>query len=507
MERQKRIIVNTSAQYARSLIGIVLSLYSVRLILSALGSSDYGIYAIVGGIVSMLGFITNALVVTTQRHISYYQGRGDKAEVKKYFFNSLVVHIAYATLIALVLFILQTPIIHDWIKIPTERLGAAEVVYAMTIVMLMTTILTAPYKAVIIARENIVFISLVEICDSVIKLLLAFYIIRCNTDKLVVYAVVMSLIQVLNMVVLACYATTKYEECLVWRKSSHIYKKCIKDLVGFAGWTTYGAGAVVLRNQGVAIMFNNFFSLTLNAAYGIAFQVYGSLSFVSTSILNAMNPQIIRAEGASNHEQMMHLAMQESKYSTAMMLIVAIPIILEIDPILSFWLGNVPEGSAMFCSFILAAFIIDQLTYGLNTANQAIGNIKSYTLLMYTPKLLILPIGYVMLFYGGTPSGIMWLYIGIEATMSLARLPYMKHTAHLDLAIFAKTVVIPLIPLLAIQLIVGYICVEIMSFEGRFIVTGALTVMAGIASFWLFSIGKNERALLLNLLKRKEAYK
>lgn len=503
MEPVKRIVVNTCAQYLRSIINTLLSLYSTRLILSALGVSDYGIYAVIGGVVSMLGFITNALVITTQRYISFQYGKGNIDEVRKYFSNSLFVHVIFIFVLFSVLFFVKDGVIHNLIKIPSERLNAAEQVYMCTVIMLVFSVIIAPYKAVLVAHENIIYISIVEVLDGILKLCLAIYITFSTIDKLILFSIAITFIQFFNLFACAFYAIRKFEECTFLIRKEDISKKYIIQLVGFAGWTTYATGAIMLRTQGIAILLNRFFGTVANAAYGIALQIYGAMSFVSTSVLNAMNPQIIKAEGSGEREKMCKLAMLESKYSSALMMIIAIPVIIEIHSILFFWLKDVPYNTEMFCVFILISFIFDQLTYGLNTVNQALGKIRIYTIFMYTPKLIILPLTWVLLLFGGRAIDVMFFYTIVELFVSLSRLLYMKYRINLDIVKFVKQVIISLIPLAIILSFIGIMFVRLFSFKYRFVITLFVSVFFGFVVFWYFIVSKKERMVLRNFFQSK----
>ena len=173
MEASKRIIINTIAQYGKSVINICLSLYSTRLVLDALSISDYGIYSLVGGVVGILGYLTNSLVVTTQRYLSYYQGEASKQQIRKVFDNSLLIHLVFGLAICLILLPLEDVIINHFLNIAPERLHAASAVYTTMVFMLFSTVMTSPFKALLIAHENIVYISVVEVADGILKLLLA----------------------------------------------------------------------------------------------------------------------------------------------------------------------------------------------------------------------------------------------------------------------------------------------------------------------------------------------
>lgn len=503
MEATKRIIVNTSAQYIRSIINTLLSLVSMRLILSALGMADYGIFSVVGGVVAMLGFITNALIITTQRYISYYHGQGETGYVKKLFTNSLFLHISFALFIVLCLLLVEEPLMNHVLNIHPGRLDVARQVYAITVGILFITIVTAPLKALFIAHENIVYISIVEVCDAVLKLLAAFGLLYIGYDKLLVYALVLALIQIGNLMAYAIYAKFHFPECRLTISRKDIDRQSLSQLIGFAGWTTYGMGAIAARNQGTAIILNHFFGTVINAAYGVAFQVYGAVAFVGASVLNAMNPQIMKAEGSNDRQHVWRLAEQESKYSAALMAIVSIPVIMEMPAILHVWLKEVPPHTAMFCRFILLSFIIDQLTIGLNTVNQAIGKIRTYSLLMFTPKLLNLPISWLVLKAGQPVEAIMWIFIGIELFVAALRLPYMRATAGLNVRHYIAHVIVPLIPLGAVMCAVGGLCMNLSDMPFRFVFSFAASITAGAATAWFLTLSRPEREYVLHLFKSK----
>lgn len=502
MDSTKRIVLNTIVQYSRSVLNILLSLFSTRYIIQALGSSDYGVYVLVGGVVAMLGFVTNALVTTTQRYVSFYWGRNDGAAVKKVFANSLCVHVSVSLLLIAVLFMLKDMVVYDFLNIPPNRVEVAANIYGITVFMLVVTIMSAPYKALLIAHENITYISVIEVYDGFVKLGVALIVLSTDMDKLLLYALLMFGIQVFNMCALATYAALKYDEAKVIAIHRYADKKYIRQLMGFAGWSTYGMAAVVARNQGMQWMLNNAYNTVINAAYGIASQVYGSISFVATSVLNAMNPQIMKAEGEGNRERMLFLAEMASKYSTMLLALILVPLIAEMPNVINCWLANVPQYSDMFCRFILIGFMIDQITYGLNIANQATGRIKVYTLLMYTPKMLVVMPIFLLLHNGATPFTVMLVYLLSETFVSCMRLPYIKHTCGLKIRKYIKDVVLPILPVLAVESLVGYIFTSYVDMRLRFLVSVPISVICGCLVVWCCSLTVTEKDFV-----RKLAYK
>lgn len=502
MDSQKRVIVNTCAQYVKAIVNTGLALVSTRLVLNALQVTDYGIYMLVGGVVAMLGFITNALLTTTQRYVSYNHGQGNHAYVKRIFTCSLFLHILFALAIALVLLFIKGWLFGYVLNIPPDRIEAARQVYVITILILVITILIAPFKALFIARENIVYVSIVDICDGIAKLLLAIGLSHVSTDRLIVYGLMMMGIQIMNLLVYGGYASRKFEECSIRIRLKDIDRQIVSQLTGFAGWTTYGAGAVAARTQGIAVIINHFYGTTANAAYGIAAQVNNAVTFVSSSIVNAMNPQIMKAEGKGNRERMLYLAGQESKYSVALLSIVSIPIIMELPEILQIWLKEVPQYTVMFGIFVLTICLVDQFSIGLHAANQAQGHIRRFTLLMFTPKLLNLPIAWVLLAADYSLSAVMWSVLIVEFAVAVLRIPYLHQSAGLNMTKYLRQTILPTIPLIVVLLAISWGCTQVFHFPLRFLLTFVLCGLAGCATAWAFTLTENERTYLWGIIKR-----
>jgi O-antigen/teichoic acid export membrane protein len=504
MEASQRIIVNTLAQYSKSIINICLSLYSTRLVLSALDISDYGIYSVVAGVVGVLGYLTNSLVVTTQRYLSYYHGIGDIKQVKRLFANSLFIHLVLGLLFCLSLFLIGDYLIDSFLNIPSERLKAAGMVYSVMVLMLFVTVGTSPFKALLIARENIVYISIVEIIDGILKLLLALSLAIIGLDKLVFYSIGMLTILILNLMAYVVYVIIKYEESHIGTSLTIIDKHSTAQLLGFAGWTTYGMVAGMCQTQGLAIVLNKFFGTAINAAFGIASQVNGAIRFVSTSILNAMNPQIMKAEGNHNREKMLELASKESKFSTALMMVVSIPVMIEMPAILDLWLKEVPTYTCTFCRALMLAFLLDQTTLGLHAANQAIGKIKTYSLIMFTPKILIVPVAWFMFKAHYSISTIMTVYVGIELSVAIGRIPYLKMTAGLPIKTYLTQIILPLIPLGISLLASGLAFNYLADFPYNYIVNIILSATIGCLTLMMFVLDKKEKKYIASFFKKKE---
>lgn len=502
MTAAQRIIVNTTVQYTRTIINVGLSLYSTRLILAALGQNDFGLYSIVAGVVAMLSFMINALVSTTQRYLSYYHGKGDKEQLRSVFGNSILLHVLICIGIIVILGALTQPVIYSMLKIEAGRETAALAVYVTAVGMLALSFLTAPFRALFIARENIVYISIIDVLDGVFKLLIAIYLAYATYDKLITYSVLLTLISVFNLVAFAVYALWKFEECYIprWRDWNSSF---IKELSSFAGWTTYSTGCILARTQGIAVLLNRFFSSAINAAYGIALQVNGATAFIAQSIANSMSPQIIKAAGQSDQQKVLVLSEKASKYAVTLFSLVAIPLIAEMDIVLDVWLGAPPPFTAMFCRFILISCILDQMTMGLTLANQATGKIKYYSLIINTTKLLTLPVAWICLRMGMECESVMWCYLAFEFLCAIIRLPYIKIAQGLSIRHYVKTVICRVIIPIGVSSIFCWWLVNYTDIHYRIL----LTITGSTLIFALCSYGivldNDERQTLKHILVKK----
>ena len=274
MNPTNRIVINTLVQYFKAIVNTLLALYTTRIVLDVLSVSDFGIYSVIAGFIVMMGFITNALVITTQRYLSYYQGWGDVELLKKYFSNSLAIHICLGLILLIVLATIKDNVVYDILRLPAERLHVAENVYIISVVMMVLTIFTTPFKALFISHENFVFLSFVDILDAVVKLIIAVCLQWISYDKLMAYALLMLFITSMNFIITMVYAKLRYEECVVIRIAGKLEKSVMRQLVAFAGLTTFGMGVIAGRVQGTAVILNHFLGTVVNAAYGLAFQIY-----------------------------------------------------------------------------------------------------------------------------------------------------------------------------------------------------------------------------------------
>ena len=255
MNASNRILINTLAQYARTIINMVLSLYSSRLVMNILGVDDYGVYSLVAGVVSMLSFLTNSLVGSTQRFLSVTQGKGNIEKLKEVFSNSLLLHIALGLLVSSILAALTPFIFGGFLNIPADRIDVAKRLYLLVVLMVYTSFIASPYRALLVSHENIVYTSFIDILDGVLKVILVLLLPSSPLDKLLSYGMIMLGIQLFNLIAFMVYSSVKYDECIFprIRMFSLAY---VKELSVFTGWVVYSSVCVTLKMQGMAIVLN-----------------------------------------------------------------------------------------------------------------------------------------------------------------------------------------------------------------------------------------------------------
>ena len=500
MRTSQRVLINTIAQYSRTVINMVLSLFTVRLVLGSLGQSDYGIYSLIAGVVAMLGFITNSLVATTQRFVSYYQGRNNIEQTKEVFNNSLVIHIVLGVVIAICLELVSPFLFNGFLNIPVERIDAARIVYHLVVIILLTTFLSAPFRALLVAHENIVFISVVEVLNCILKVLLVLWMTVATTDRLIFYGCIMLGIQLSELLVLSIFSFCKYEEC-VFPRFTQVKISYIKELLSFAGWRIYGTACTIGRDQGISIVLNRAFGTVINAGWGIGMQISGYTNFLASAIVNAMSPVIVKSEGSGDRDRAVWLSNVLSKMVFFLMSIIAIPCLFEIKSILTWWLGSPPDSAPLFSVMFILAMLVDSLTIGLTHINNAIGKIGRYIFVLNTPKFFTFVIAIFFLKFGCSVIWICTFYVLIELISSIARLFLIKQQIGLNIADYTKSVIAKELFPLIINIATCYIITLTISVTYRFVLTFIVSALVYFIAMYLFGLSKQEKLLVNDLVK------
>ncbi len=500
MEKSTRVILNTIVQYIRTIITTIVALYTSRIVLSSLGVDDYGIYSLVGGVIGMLSFIQNNLSAATQRFLSYHQGRKDQQMVIKVFNNSLSTQIIITSFLCIILAICTQPIFNHLLNIPTHRIHSAHIVYWLMLVSLFFNMMSAPFLAALVSRENIVYSSLIQIIDAIIKVPIVLCLTIIQDNRLEWYSVMMVSVTIFNFLCYYIYARKKYDECQHFSMSDFDFKLC-KEMLSFMSWFIYSSLCIVGRTQGIAILLNNFFTTAMNTAYGIGGALAGQLYFISAAISTAFRPRIIKTEGGGERQQMFRLSEISCKFAFILISMITIPMILHMDDVLSLWLEDVPDYTATFCIGILLAHWIDALTIDMGTANAAIGNVRTYLLLISTIKILTIPITLIVLIMDGQPFHVMSVYFIVEAFCSLSRVVFLHYTVQLSLTSFFNNVIskvtLPILTNITICYFVSLYCHGIL-----FLITCVISVIVTSSMTYLLGLKNDEKSIIDSFIKK-----
>ncbi len=484
------------------LLTMGITLYSTRLVLNALGSTDYGIYNLIAGIIVMLSFLNTAMATSSQRYLSFHQGRKDLQKQKEVFTNSFFLHIAIGILIVLGLELAGLFLFDSFLNIPADRIHSARVIYHYMAVTVFFTVITVPFNGLLIAHENMLWVAFVNIVETLLKLGIALFLYTLSSDRLVVYGILTASIVVVSFGLYSIFCFKKYPEC-TFKGVMKPERGFIKELAGFAGWNLFGALCGMGRNQGLALILNLFFGTVVNAAYGIANQINAQLQFFSRTMLRALNPQIMKSEGAGDRERMLRLSMMASKFGFYLLAIFALPIIFQINDILLFWLKTVPPNTAIFCQLILIGAMMNQLTIGLQSAMQAYGEIKLYQIIVGGTLIMNLPIAYAILYFFELPPYVVILsYIIIEFLACVLRVLFAHYKLNLPVRVYLNVVVLKEVYVVAIVVMINAILYYLLEFKYDFIFSVLCSLIFNVCTIYLVGLNANEMKILNNIITK-----
>lgn len=396
---------------------MVVSLYTSRVILSTLGASDYGIYNVVGGVVTIMVFLGGALGASTSRFLTYDLGKGDQEKLNRTFSAALNLHIAVAILVIIFGETIGLWLLYNKLVIPEGRMTAAFWVLQASIVTTAFNFTQVPYSASIISHEKMSIYAYLGLYDAAVKLLIAFLIGVTSHDKLIVYAFLLMLNAIIVFLFYRFYTRKRYAECrfrLV--KGGSLYKR----LLGYMGWELFGSVASVSQGQGISIVLNMFFGPIVNAARGITQQISSAVTQFVTNFLLASRPQVIKYCAEGKYADMYNLTFRTAKFSYLLMLAMVVPLCFEIDFILHIWLGDaVPDYTNIFSIIVLVTGLVSSLHTASLMPYHAIGRLGVGNVIGGTLMVLSLPLTY-MLFKMGLPP--YWAFIAIFITNTLQQI-------------------------------------------------------------------------------------
>lgn len=497
----QRIAKNTLMLYFRLSITIVISLYTSRVILKVLGVEDYGIYNVVGGFVSMFAVFTSAMCVAVSRFITFELGRGYIDSLKRVFSTALFIQLVLTVLIVFLTESVGLWFVNNKLVIPDERLNAANWVFHFSVVTFSMSIIGIPFQSAIIAHEKMSAYAIISLIDTFTKLIVALSLYYSPIDKLVWYGLFLAVGSVMTQVIYVIYGRRAFVEC---RTGLRPDKAKLKEMFGFAGWNVLGGIAAIVRDQGGNMILNVFFGPAVNAARGIANQVCFTVNSFVTSFQTAINPQIIKQYASEDYDYLHSLIFRGSRFSAYIIFLFAIPIASNIDFILHFWLGIVPEHTNLFILLVFLFVIIEAISNPLMTAAYATGKMKRYQLIISPLICLNIPISYGLLSYIKIPELVFVVSICISLLSVYARLYILKSLVNISPWAFIKKVMIRVLFVLVLSAIIPF-ALSSLTNDSLLMVLFRLIISLVITAMAVLIIGcdKAERTYLTNVVMKK----
>lgn len=493
-ENTKRIAKNTLVLYVRTLFTMLVSLYTSRVILNTLGVSDFGIINVVGGVVGMFSVISGSLASSISRFITFELGHGDFNKLKQIFSTSVNIQIGISLIIVILAECIGVWFINHKLNIPESRLIAANWVFQCSLLSFVIGLISVPYNACIIAHERMSAFAYISILETILKLVIVYMLFISPYDKLISYSILFVIVAMIIRLIYGWYCHNHFAEC----HYKFVYdKSLIKEMSGFAGWSFFGNGAYMLNTQGVDMLINIFFGVTLNAAKGVASQVQNAVMQFVGNFTVALNPQITKSYASGDREYMNKLVCRGARFSYFLLLIFTVPIVCEADYILNLWLKTVPEYAPIFLRLMLFGTLMTLLGGTMYTAILATGKIRKYQLAVTIVGCLVFPLTWLAFRIGLPPETTYYIYIVIYLLLVFVRLYMAKGLLNFPVQLYLFDVVFRVVIVSVVAFILPLIVIRYLepSFL-RLCVSCIIGLCSSLLTINILGLEKSEREML-----------
>ena len=499
---KKRIAKNTLFLYARMLIIMAVSLFTQRVVLDKLGASDYGIYAAVGGVVAMLGFLNGTLSTGTSRFLTFELGKGNMERLKDTFSTAFYSHLLLSAIVAVILLTGGIWFVEHKLIIPTERLEAAVWVLVISVFTTFVSITQVPYTSVIIAHENMSIYAYIGLFEAAAKLGIVYLLALSSWDKLIIYATLIAVVQIAVAMFYRIYCVRHYDESHLLRRFD---KPIFKEMMSFSSWSLIANVSQVLGTQGLTVVMNMFFNPVIIAAQQIGNHINGAIYQFRTNFITAINPQIIKLYAIGQYEESRKLTLETSIYVFDLMLFLSLPVIVLMEPILNLWLVEVPEYTVIFGQWILGAHLFGTYALMLYTPMMASGRLKENSYASVFVTIFGVIALYFILKAGGSVMWVQYLTLATTLLYSYVVKPfivckYIQDYKWKDLFINTwQMVKVSIFPVIISILIYKFWLVS----NFWIMVAQAIIIMGSVAVSSLYFMEKLMRQKLFNMAKSK----
>ena len=497
----KRLAKNTVVLYMRTIVLMLVALYTSRVILDVLGVDDYGIYDVVGGAVAMFGVVSGSISNAISRFITFELGKGDANRLKEVFITSVNIQIGIGFVVLILGETIGLWFLNSYMNIPDGRMTAANWVLHCSLLAFIINLLSLPYNACIIAHEKMTAYAYIGILDAVLRLAIVIILPFFIYDQLIVYSILVVAEALLIRIVYVLYCNQEFEECH-YKYSINI--PLIKEMGGFSGWQFLTNTCWIINNQGVNVLSNIFFGVAINTARGISSQVGGAVMQFVNNFMTALNPQLIKCYAQNETERFHSLICQGAKYSYFLLMILAMPIMIETEYILGLWLKEVPQYTVLFVRLSILASVANMIGNTGVTACMATGNIKRYTIILSSLGILVLPFSWLFFSIGYPPESAYIVFFVIYTIIIFVRLYIMKGLINFPPILFVKTVLIPIIPITIVSYLIPTLVYNNLN-DGlvRLVLVLFASFIGSLLSIYLFGLSNKEKSMVISFIENR----
>lgn len=499
-----QIFKNTVFLYLRMFVLMAVSLFTSRITLDVLGVEDYGIYDVVGGVVVLFSFLSSALNTATQRFLSVELGKNNQVQYNKVYNSCIIIYILLAVIVVILAESIGLWFVSCKMNFPENRTEAAIFVYQFSVLTFVLNIIRTPFNASIIANEKMSFFAYTSIVEASLKLglvLLLYYSI--GFDKLKLYALLITVVSLILLVWYALFCVKRIEGCRIQRNYD---KTLTRSIFSFSGWSLLGSAAVIGTNQGVNILLNIFWGVTVNAGMGIANQVSQVVNQFTTNFQLAFAPQITKSFSRGNVNYL-NLIYRVSKLSFFLLYLISLPFLIYNDFFLGLWLKDVPDYAAQFSFWIIISMLLETLSAPLYLVVQAEGRIRNYQIIVSLLFFLNIILSYLFLSLGYQPIIVVIIRVIIAVLLLTFRIAYVSSIIGYRIVDYLVNVMIPIIKVLSISLSFTLLCKYLIFPQNtsvfiRFCNIAIILLMVFILSFCL-GLKKDERKKIFKIFVDK----
>lgn len=496
----KRILRNSLYLYLRMLVILVIGLFTVRMILSILGVTDYGIYNVVGGVVSMFSFLSGSLATSSQRFFSIEIARKDERALNRIFSLNLTVFFLISIALVVIAETVGLWFVNFKMTIPSDRMLAANVVYQLSILSFLVSLCSVPYNALVVAYEKMSAFAWIGIVEALLKIVIVALLYFLPFDKLIVYGVLMLCVSLSVAGSYLVYCRRKLRGSTYrwyWNGAE------ARQLMAFSGWHFLGTTSVVVRSTGINLLINLFFSPAINGARAVAYQVDGIVCQFANNYFTAVKPQMYKAYSNGEMQGLFKLIMRTTVMNVGLMMLLAFPILCNADFLLSLWLKEVPPHTVLFVELALVDSIIGLTSNPMIAPALATGRIKKYQLVTSSFYYLSLPLSYIALRLGAQPEMTVVISIALTSTCVFVRAFLLHQMMDFPLKPYFGL----LFRLLLASVIEGgllyAVCCQISAGWMRFLATGFLSVGILVVCYYGFVMSKHDKEMVAAWVRSK----